>query len=331
MPPTTTTPTDCRAATHAGSWYSSSARTLSRELDAWLALVPTALDNIGPLPVPGARMIIAPHAGYSYSGAAAAWAYKALDVSKAERIFLLGPAHHQRLSTCALSPFSSLATPLGPLPIDAPTVAALRATGRFATLDPAHDEEEHSLELHLPYIYKVLENTFPSPAAFPPLVPITVGALSSAAEAEYGGILAPYLRAPGAVFILSSDFCHWGQRFGYTYYLPAGAAPGEGAVLRRGGEEAGAPVHEGIRRLDELAMRAVSEGSEAFARVLRQTGNTVCGRHPIAVGLAALEAVRAEEGGEGKEGFVFVRYERSSLCEGVRDSSVSYAAAFAVL
>lgn len=50
-----------REATHANSWYSGSTRTLTRELDAWLAQVPESLDKVGSLPVPGARVIIAPY------------------------------------------------------------------------------------------------------------------------------------------------------------------------------------------------------------------------------------------------------------------------------
>lgn len=68
---------------------------------------------------------------------------------------------------------------------------------------------------------------------------------------------------------------------------------------------------------------------------LRRSGNTVCGRHPIGVVMAALEVLRREDGkeggGEGKGKFRFVRYERSSEAKTVRDSSVSYASAFAVL
>lgn len=92
-------------------------------------------------------------------------------------------------------------------------------------------------------------------------------------------------------------------------------------------------------------MRAVESGShDAFLANLRETGNTVCGRHPIGVVMAALEVLSSGEGAAGKdrgeelgEGrvakgrFKFVRYEQSSECVSVRDSSVSYASAFAVL
>lgn len=72
-----------------------------------------------------------------------------------------------------------------------------------------------------------------------------------------------------------------------------------------------------------------------FLGVLEETGNTVCGRHPIGVVMAAVEALQreggassSEDGGNGR--FRFVRYERSSDCVSVRDSSVSYCSAFAV-
>lgn len=76
-------------------------------------------------------------------------------------------------------------------------------------------------------------------------------------------------------------------------------------------------------------MDAVETGEhKAFLTQLEETGNTVCGRHPIGVFMAAVEA--AEDIGDGQGKFKFVRYERSSLVESVRDSSVSYASAFAV-
>lgn len=67
---------------------------------------------------------------------------------------------------------------------------------------------------------------------------------------------------------------------------------------------------------------------KAFLEQLEETGNTVCGRHPIGVFMAAVEASEGVDEGKGK--FKFVRYERSGLVESVRDSSVSYGSAFAV-
>ena len=96
-------------------------------------------------------------------------------------------------------------------------------------------------------------------------------------------------------------------------------------------------------------MDAVEGGSHSsFLQVLEETGNTVCGRHPIGIVMAALEEIRKgeelssgierekgkEKGKEKEQGkfkFTFVRYERSSDVVSVGDSSVSYCSAFAVL
>ncbi|EON62492.1 hypothetical protein W97_01715 [Coniosporium apollinis CBS 100218] len=328
-----------REATHAGSWYSSNRATLSSQLDNWLDQVPASTKCIGSesatqppveLPSSGARAIIAPHAGYSYSGPAAAWAYKALDLSNAKRIFLLGPSHHFYLSGCALSKCDTYETPLGNLKLDKDTIAELHATKAFDKMSQSIDEDEHSLEMHLPYIYKMLERTFGNEASFPALIPILVGATSAATEQRFGRLLAPYLADPSSIFIISSDFCHWGTRFRYTYYMPSSGPPRS----LRSNERAptSPPIHESIARVDQLCMDAVERGGHAgFLEVLERTGNTVCGRHPIGVVMAAVEVLESEgKAGDGKGRFRFVRYERSSDVLGVGDSSVSYCSAFAV-
>jgi len=85
-----------------------------------------------------------------------------------------------------------------------------------------------------------------------------------------------------------------------------------------------------------MAMDAIQTGRhESFLDVLKETGNTVCGRHPIGVVMAGLEELEAEERSESdgskKRKFRFVRYERSSDVTKVSESSVSYASAFAQL
>lgn len=231
-------------------------------------------------------------------------------------------------------PMHALLNSPGDLTLDKTTIAELRATSRFTTMSIDTDEAEHSLEMHLPYIHKMLSRTF-SPDSTPPLVPILVGSTSPAVEKEYGAILAPYLADPTNIFVVSSDFCHWGLRFGYTYYLPR-SDPSSGYSLgRKSTPSSSTPIHESIGTLDHLSMRAVESGShDAFLANLRETGNTVCGRHPIGVVMSAMEVLKAQKQGieeETKRQFRFVRYERSSECVKVGDSSVSYASAFAVI
>ncbi|KAJ5574369.1 UPF0103/Mediator of ErbB2-driven cell motility (Memo-related) [Penicillium hispanicum] len=364
-----------REALHAGSWYSDSTRTLTRQLDDWLGQVPETMDNVGSVPVSGARVIIAPHAGYAYSGPCAAYAYKALDLSKAKRIFVLGPSHHYSLSTLALPQVTSYHTPLSdePLPLDTELISRLLktpatrpngSTVRFTTMTKSVDEEEHSIEMHLPYIHRLLQLQYPNTPAsqYPPLVPIMVGSTSAGTEQAFGALLAPYLADPSNAFVISSDFCHWGLRFRYTYYVPQAPKPGPRlplssdalpqpgmdaddvlesidmvlaghALQRRDRISSEEPaIHESISAFDIATMAAITTGSaKSFLDTIDRTGNTVCGRHPIGVIMAALELVTIDRP-VGKQGqFHFLRYERSSDAVDVADSSVSYVSAIAVL
>ena len=187
--------------------------------------------------------------------------------------------------------------------------------------------------MHLPYIYHVLGKNF-SPSSSPPLVPILVGNTEPVAEKAFGALLAPYLADPSNVFVISSDFCHWGSRFTYTYYLPTHILdPSQGINLKRKDEPKNPPINESIARIDKLAMQSIESGQhDNFLAALRDTGNTVCGRHPIGVIMAAIEVLKQQGIIEENRGqFQFVKYERSSEVFEASDSSVSYASAFAVL
>jgi AmmeMemoRadiSam system protein B len=232
------------------------------------------------------------------------------------------------------------------------------------------DEAEHSGEMQLPYIHRLLQLVYPNQpeSCYPPLIPIMIGSTNPSTETALGKLLAPYIADATNIFIISSDFCHWGKRFGYTYYLPNSPHPAlDPTVLphgvRKGSELAdttlhhlptlsqglalrsskqlnstGPPIHASIAHADRVCMCAIASGShDQFLAVLQDTGNTICGRHPIGVFMAGLEEVEklAREHGseleEGRRRFRFTRYERSNDVESVEDSSVSYVSAFAVL
>lgn len=233
-------------------------------------------------------------------------------------------------------------------------------------MSPSIDEAEHSAEMQLPYLHRLLQRLNPQQpeTTYPPLVPIMVGNTNSATEAAFGKLLAPYIADESNAFVISSDFCHWGSRFGYTYYIPTAPRPavsplalpngvysvqmsppsvnnthsdtflGTGTSLRSTMTlfKTAPRIYESIAHADRACMCAIATGKhEEFLRVLRDTGNTVCGRHPIGVFMAGVEEVGRNSPDEGKRRFKFVRYERSSNAESVRDSSVSYVSAFAVL
>lgn len=286
-----------RKATHAGSWYSDSAKELNRQLDGWLD---SANSVHGP-----ARAIIAPHAGYRYCGPCAGHAYKQINPALVKRVFILGPSHHVRLSGCALSSCTKYHTPFYDLPIDPIVYKELQSTGCFEWMNLETDEDEHSIEMHLPYIAKVFENHRDFS-----IIPILVGSLSPEKEAQYGKLLFKYLDDPSNLFVVSSDFCHWGNRFRYTHY-----------------EKQYGEIHQSIQRLDQQGMSIIEMlDTTGFTDYLKKFGNTICGRHPISILLNMMDYYRNTSNGV-KMSLKFVDYAQSSQCRSFSDSSVSYASA----
>ncbi|KAG8759563.1 hypothetical protein FRC14_005592 [Serendipita sp. 396] len=326
-----------RQATHADSWYSGDPRTLNRQLEGWLEAVQPS-GEFSP-PIKGSKAIIGPHAGYSYSGPNAAWAYKSIDTTGIKRVFILGPSHHVYIRTCALSACQSYATPLGELPLDKETIDELEKTGKFEVMSRSTDEDEHSIELHLPYVRKIFEEMDIK------IVPILVGAVTTQDEAAFGALLAPYLTRDDTFTVVSSDFCHWGKRFSYTFYYPS-PPPCEGLKLSKSTPRStmaslpSFPIHKSITALDQEAIdiltiptgdKPAAEVHVEFANYLTRTKNTICGRHPIGVLLGALAVIdeNAPGGGMGRSvKMQWVKYDHSSECETLEDSSVSYASAY---
>ncbi|KAJ3672356.1 hypothetical protein LUZ60_007077 [Juncus effusus] len=285
-----------RRATHAGSWYTSNGSKLEEELDDWLR-------ESGLTKSSDVRGVIAPHAGYSYSGRSAAFAFGNIDPTNISRVFLLGPSHHYYTTKCALTKATVYSTPIGDLPVDQEVIEELKKTRKFETMDLRVDEAEHSMEMHLPYLAKVFKGHSVK------VVPILVGAVSSESEAMYGSLLAKYIDDPQNFFSVSSDFCHWGSRFSYTYY-----------------EKKHGPIYKSIEALDRMGMEIIETGDpDAFKTYLHQYENTICGRHPISVFLHMLKNCST------KIKIGFLHYEQSSQCKNSRDSSVSYASATAKL
>ncbi|KAI9599248.1 memo-like protein-domain-containing protein [Syncephalis fuscata] len=290
-----------RKATHAGSWYTDDATKLDRELQQWLQVVPSRTEEDIAVPVQNARAIIAPHAGYAYSGETAAYAYKCIDPSFVKRIFILGPSHHVYMSGCAVSSFTEYSTPLGTLKLDSEVIEELKATGQFEIMSEGTDEDEHSIEMHLPYIYKMMESKKDEYT----IVPILIGALNRLREEFYGKLLAPYLADPANLFIISSiSAIGKGKRFSYTFYTVADP-PSQAPSTTSHFSVYTVPIHSCIERLDREGMRLIEElDPRIFHDYLKRSRNTICGRHPIAVLLWAVSQLHtgSPEDAEGSRG-----------------------------
>ncbi|MEJ1287174.1 mediator of cell motility 1 [Cricetulus griseus] len=268
---------------------------LNAQLEGWLSQVQSTKRP--------ARAIIAPHAGYTYCGSCAAHAYKQVDPAITRRIFILGPSHHVPLSRCALSSVDIYRTPLYDLRIDQKIYGELWKTGMFERMSLQTDEDEHSIEMHLPYTAKAMESHKDEFT----IIPVLVGALSESKEQEFGKLFSKYLADPSNLFVVSSDFCHWGQRFRYSYY-----------------DESQGEIYRSIEHLDKMGMSIIEQlDPVSFSNYLKKYHNTICGRHPIGVLLNAITEL--QKNGMNMS-FSFLNYAQSSQCRSWQDSSVSYAA-----
>jgi len=168
------------------------------------------------------------------------------------------------------------------------------------------------------------------------IVPILVGSIDKGKETLFGKILAPFLQRNDTFCVVSSDFCHWGLRFSYTYYYSEPPSDKTRGIRLSRSNVASAvpsyPIHESISALDHQAMSILtfpptggSQAHDEFTDYLARTRNTICGRHPIGVLLGALGEL--EQKGV-KSTMHWVKYEQSSKCVELADSSVSYASAY---
>jgi len=205
------------------------------------------------------------------------------------------------------------ATPFGDLQIDLETVAELKSTGHFDVMSAKVDREEHSIEMQLPFLAHVLKNGGEGNLERVKIVPILVGDIKDR-ERLYGQLLAPYLLKPRTLFIISSDFCHWGEQFAYR-------PPGPYPQTRE--------PYKVIRDLDFDAMRPIIKlNLKGFVEYINFTKNTICGRHPISVLLAAAEEINEKHlNGKRLKIGKFLHYAQSNRVTKASDSSVSYASA----
>ena len=96
-------------------------------------------------------------------------------------------------------------------------------------------------------------------------MPVLVGALSRAAEKTFGDIFAPYLDDPANLFVVSSDFCHWGKRFGYTPFLQLTNETSASSFY----EKTVKKIHESIEALDRRGMALIeTKDADGFAAYL---------------------------------------------------------------
>ncbi len=249
-----------REPSQAGRFYPGEAGVLSRELDQMLT---EAEVNIGQIP----RAVIVPHAGYQFSGPAAAGAYKIFQEFKSaviKRVILLATSHYAYIRGVVINerPYK---TPLGIYPVDRDAIDELKRMKFPYGKNDAASTREHSDEVQIPFLQKVL------PGA--KLVSIIVGDLDSQAL-ELTARAISTIVDDSTVIITSSDFTHFGANFDYEPKFDS-------------------DNRTGIYMLDQGALNCIAQKSpDRFAGYIEQTGATICGRNPITLLLKMFEINR---------------------------------------
>lgn len=199
----------------AGQFYERSEESLVEAIERCF------LGDLGPGRLPQARQervghvmgLVCPHAGYGYSGSAAAWAYDALaSDGLPQTIVLLGPNHYGIGAGAAMSPAESWATPLGSLQVDSETAQSIMSLSKHVEFDEQAHAREHSIEVQLPFLQYVGGET--------KIVPISIAHLSRAdalmLTKDLGSAIATALSGKSAVIIASTDFTHYESKSSAT-------------------------------------------------------------------------------------------------------------------
>ena len=195
----------------AGQWYARDAKQLRSSIESYLADAQRtaaksgtdAADSLGTI-----HAIVVPHAGHVWSGPTAAAAYRILKNHRYKRIFILCPNHRMPVYGVVSVSADAFETPLGPVAVDRATVESLRNAGLVRIDDAAH-RREHAIEIQLPFIQVVFGDDLPQ----------IVRLMGGDVDQQISQNFAQYYRAniaDDALIVVSSDFLHYGEAYGYV-------------------------------------------------------------------------------------------------------------------
>ncbi len=189
---------DVRPSPIAGTWYPGSAEALSRSVDDHLRQAPL-------VSVPGSIVgVIVPHAGHVYSGPVAAHAFRLLQDVSPEVVAVVSPVHYPYPGHVLTTGHEAYGTPLGPVPVDLMLLHRLEQELHAAGLDlrRIRNDDEHSLEIELPYLQRSLRSPFS-------LLPIMIREQSAPVAEALGHALARTLTGKNCLLVGSSDLSHF--------------------------------------------------------------------------------------------------------------------------
>ncbi|MBI1733347.1 MAG: AmmeMemoRadiSam system protein B [Gammaproteobacteria bacterium] len=286
-----------RAPAVAGAFYPADRFALGAMVESLLADARCRPETAAP------KALIAPHAGYVYSGPVAATAYKLLRplAQTATRVILLGPAHRVAVRGLAVPSVHRFRTPLGDILLDRQAIQKICDLPQVQINDAAH-EREHSLEVHLPFLQAVLPEFS--------LVPIVVGHAAPGAVAE---VIEPLWGGPETLIVISTDLSH------YHDYATACRIDAEtcSAIESFRFEDIGPEQACGCMPMAGLLLLARKGGLQIERLDLRNSGDTAGSRDQV-VGYAAFALRGGERIGTGDDDGMLLELARSSIAHGLR-------------
>lgn len=246
---------DTRPSPIAGRWYPGDSRQLASSVDGYV--------GAAELPEINGEVIavVAPHAGHVYSGPVAGYAFGAVQGMQFELVAVVSPMHQPYSQPLLTSAHQAYQTPLGSIVIDLDAVAELdqqlQAELGFG-LTQVRNDAEHSLEIELPFLQRVIEGEFR-------LLPVMVRDQSTQVAEVLGKTLAKILSGKTALIVASTDLSH--------FYNQDQAVKLDQEMLRQ------------LEAFDPLGVLKAEEEGKGFA----------CGRYAVAAALWAAKELGANE------------------------------------
>jgi MEMO1 family protein len=200
------------------------------------------------------KAVILPHAGYVFSGKTAIKTLITAKENNYRNIFIIAPSHYVGFEGIALSTYDEYETPFGNITANKALVNEL-SKNNFPTRNEPH-KHEHSLEVQLP----IIKDLFPDI----PIIPMICGFINNPQAKNIAEKLQKYWNDDNNLWVISSDFTHYGRNFNYTPFTDN--------------------IKDNLSKLDNDAIKEILElNPELFNDYLEKTGVTICGKHPISI------------------------------------------------
>ena len=267
----------------AGTWYPADPRELQQVIDDVLTRTQTKPDG-------DLAALIVPHAGYRFSAQTAAYGYADVPRGRFTRVIVLAPSHRAAFHGASIGEYTGYRTPLGVVPVDRDACDELLGHPLFGTERRAHTEE-HSIEIQLPFLQTVLDDFT--------LIPVLLGSVADNEIPKLAAAIRPFWDKQ-TLIVVSSDFTHYGARFGYTPFRVSTVKD----------------LKQQLSTINMEAARLICDGdTSGFSSYMSRTGDTICGHIPIMILLSLLS--------DDYRGRV-LHYSTSLDVMPATDSSVSY-------